>query len=218
MAAEYYNVVLKMRPQNVNIWLQLANLHTAMAKSLKFRVGREDDVKEYYSKALDNRLSALQIKNECMDALLCRADIFFEMDLAESALTDYTRWMELYWNSKPSNTDTRGDKVYQHVRIHQHMAQVKLDAQRRQAREAANAMPRGGRRGHRRSVSQLSPRTYKSLSKYERLGLDETASLQDIKKAYRKYAFRFHPDKDGAEEMFKLLGDAYEKLLADFEE
>lgn len=52
---------------------------------------------------------------------------------------------------------------------------------------------------------------------YEVLGLTETASDKDIKKAYRKLAVQWHPDKNpddphGATEMFKLIGEAYEVL------
>jgi curved DNA-binding protein len=47
------------------------------------------------------------------------------------------------------------------------------------------------------------------------LGVDRSASQQDIQRAYRKLARRFHPDinKDpGAEERFKQINEAYEVL------
>ncbi|TLP99085.1 molecular chaperone DnaJ [Nesterenkonia salmonea] len=50
---------------------------------------------------------------------------------------------------------------------------------------------------------------------YEALGVDRSASTEDIKKAYRKKARRLHPDvnqADDAEEQFKVLGQAYEVL------
>ena len=50
---------------------------------------------------------------------------------------------------------------------------------------------------------------------YEALGVDRSASTEDIKKAYRKKARRLHPDvnqADDAEEQFKILGRAYEVL------
>lgn len=60
---------------------------------------------------------------------------------------------------------------------------------------------------------------------YEVLGLKPTASEDDIKKAYRKLAFKYHPDRNkepGAEEMFKkityaneILSDAQKRKIYD---
>jgi molecular chaperone DnaJ len=54
---------------------------------------------------------------------------------------------------------------------------------------------------------------------YEVLGVDKSANQDDIKKAYRKLAKKYHPDmnpdnKAEAEEMFKEVSEAYE-VLAD---
>jgi DnaJ-class molecular chaperone len=47
---------------------------------------------------------------------------------------------------------------------------------------------------------------------YYMLGIDRSASTQQIRVAYRKKALELHPDKGGDVEAFKLLGEAYETL------
>lgn len=50
---------------------------------------------------------------------------------------------------------------------------------------------------------------------YKILGIQKGATDDEIKKAYRKLALKFHPDKNktaGAEERFKEIAEAYEVL------
>ncbi|MDO8612842.1 MAG: DnaJ domain-containing protein, partial [Dehalococcoidia bacterium] len=59
-------------------------------------------------------------------------------------------------------------------------------------------------------MARTSKRDY-----YEVLGVPRGASAEDIKRAFRKLAMRYHPDRnkeDGAEARFKEIGEAYEVL------
>lgn len=59
-----------------------------------------------------------------------------------------------------------------------------------------------------------------SADYYERLGVDKNADKTEIKRAYRKKAKRFHPDKnpddqENARKKFKEISEAYEVLIDD---
>ena len=51
---------------------------------------------------------------------------------------------------------------------------------------------------------------------YKRLGLSNSATEQDIKKAYHKLSLKYHPDRNNnspeSVKMFQLIGEAYETL------
>jgi len=50
---------------------------------------------------------------------------------------------------------------------------------------------------------------------YEVLGIERGASRDDVKKAFRKLAHKYHPDKGGDEAKFKELNEAYQVLSDD---
>ncbi|NBS67521.1 J domain-containing protein [bacterium] len=50
------------------------------------------------------------------------------------------------------------------------------------------------------------------MTLYDDLGVSREASIDDIKKAYKKLAMKHHPDRGGDQEAFKKISHAYEVL------
>ena len=54
---------------------------------------------------------------------------------------------------------------------------------------------------------------------YQALGLQEGASIKDVKTSYRKLALQFHPDKNSSDQdstRFKIITEAYQILRAEY--
>ncbi|GJN06584.1 hypothetical protein PR202_ga24328 [Eleusine coracana subsp. coracana] len=82
-------------------------------------------------------------------------------------------------------------------------------------RRASDSSPSSARAGRRRKEAQ--PPREMGVDYYKVLGVDRAASDDDLKKAYRKLAMRWHPDKNPtnkkeAEAKFKQISEAYDVL------
>ena len=65
-------------------------------------------------------------------------------------------------------------------------------------------MPGMGRGGPKKDVD--------TTAFYKRLGVEKSASMAEIKKAYHKAAMKHHPDRGGDKEKFQEYQEAYEVL------
>ncbi|KAL4631374.1 hypothetical protein GN956_G15016 [Arapaima gigas] len=96
-------------------------------------------------------------------------------------------------------------------RSHEHGGQDR-DASEEQQR---NARPGADGKAYTEEQLQGVLRIKKCRDFYEILGVSRDAGEEDLKRAYRKLALRFHPDKNfapGATEAFKAIGNAYAVL------
>merc|ERR1719232_2284107 len=78
----------------------------------------------------------------------------------------------------------------------------------------SNSSPQPGKEYTSEQLEDVK-RVRKCQDYYEILGVSKEASEADLKKAYRKLALQFHPDKNhapGAGEAFKAIGNAFAVL------
>lgn len=97
-------------------------------------------------------------------------------------------------------------------------AQRNTSSPRRGSRQSHSSQappPRSSSHGYGRRNS-APPAAPGGIDPYEVLGVARTASSSDIKKAFRKLALKYHPDKNqtaGAEDIFKRVNEAYSLLV-----
>jgi DnaJ like chaperone protein len=75
--------------------------------------------------------------------------------------------------------------------------------------------------GYNQKTDSLNQEGISLENAYKVLGIDDSATESEIKKAYRKLAIKYHPDKvaqlgeefqKGAKEKFQKVQDSYEKI------
>lgn len=164
-----------------------------------------------YKKAIDLYTEAVQLDatNKDMNSKILnnRAQAYISLKEHDNAINDCNEALRL----DPSYVKA------QKIRAKAHGASGNWEEAVRDYKAVAESNPteRGIQEDIRRAELELKKSQRKDY--YKILGVSKDASEQEIKKAYRKLAVRWHPDKnkDGEEgdEKFKEIGEAYETLM-----
>lgn len=97
-----------------------------------------------------------------------------------------------------------------------HFRKTAAGAEPRKPKGAEDSVPGGeGGKGYTKDQVDGVLSINKCRNYYEVLGVTKDAGDEDLKKAYRKLALKFHPDKNhapGATDAFKKIGNAYAVL------
>ncbi|KAA8913063.1 hypothetical protein TRICI_003292 [Trichomonascus ciferrii] len=168
-----------------------------------FKAGNLQQAKELYTKALE-----LDPNNKGTNSKLFsnRATVNVKLNLPEEALQDCDRALELdpgFTKVKKTKARVLGQLERWEDSVQEFKSALEDDASdqslRNELREAELELKKSKRKDY-----------------YKILGVDKNCSETELKKAYRKKALIFHPDKNpddpDAQEKFKDVGEAYETL------
>jgi DnaJ family protein C protein 7 len=164
-----------------------------------------------YRRAIDLYTQALEVDpaNKDMNAKILqnRAQAYNSLKEYESAVQDCTEALRL----------DPGYVKAMKVRAKAHAGNENWEEAIRDYKSVAENNPseRGIAEEIRRAEFELKKSQRKDY--YKILGVGKDASEQEIKKAYRKLAIQYHPDKnrdgEAGDEKFKEIGEAYETLI-----
>lgn len=175
------------------------------AGNAAFKAGRLQEAYDLYSSALE-----IDQENEGTNAKLYsnRAAVLQKQKKYQDALADCNKALEL---------DSSFTKVYSR-RAACYMELEEYEDAVRDYKQLSEAEP--GNREYHNLLRKAELELKKSQRKdyYKILGVGKDASDSEIKKAYRKLALQYHPDKNAgdekAEARFKEIGEAY-AILSD---
>ena len=164
-----------------------------------------------YRRAIDLWSEALTVdpKNKDMNAKILqnRAQAYINLKEFDSAVADCTEALRLdpgYVKAQKMRAKAYGGAGNWEEAVREYKAVAE-----------ANPTEKGIQEEIRRAEFELKKAQRKDY--YKILGVSKEASEQEIKKAYRKLAIVYHPDKnrdgEAGDEKFKEIGEAYETLI-----
>ena len=123
---------------------------------------------------------------------------------------DFKKQQKAEWEKEQARQDEQSQRKFR-----------EQEAKRQKKKQESHRKYEEQKKEHQEETKQKQEnKTYSrwdSTNYYEVLGVDETATKDEIKKAYRKLAKIYHPDmslvnKDKAEDIFKKINNAYDVL------
>lgn len=186
-------------------WLRIVQKLDRMKEegNVEFKAGRLQPAIQKYSDALE-----IDPYNKSMNAKLLqnRAQCKIKLKQYDEAITDLDRAISLdpsYLKARKTKANAVGLSGRWEDAVKEWKAVQELDPEDRNiAKEIRKA--------------ELEVKKAQRKDYYKIMGLEKTATPDEIKKAYRRMAVKLHPDKNPgdahAEEKFKDLQEAYETL------
>jgi len=122
---------------------------------------------------------------------------------------DFKKQQKAEWEKEQARQDEQSQREFREQEAKKQ--QQKQEQQKRYEEEKKQYQQ------NKQSEKKKPSSRWESTNPYEVLGIEETATKNEIKKAYRKLAKIYHPDlalvnKKKAEEIFKMINRAYEDL------
>ena len=213
LAEKHLREALKMDPDNVKVQRFLKN--TKKAELLKNEASQEFKGGNY-EKAVEKFTSVIELDpvNDVFNSTiyLNRAIAYSKMEEEKQALMDVNQAIAL--NPEYGKAYVKRGDI--------NLALGNYEESVRDFERARQIDPTQFNVREKLKHAQLELKKSKRKDYYKLLGVEKTATEDEIKKGYRKQALRWHPDKNQgdeatkahAEKMFKDIGEAY-AILSD---